>query len=88
MYIRIVIYSLFGGGERGTVLVCSILMISGCENGHTAKVQEDNTEHAEAAIPETETAYFSLEDEPSDIPNSICKFRSVQIYIQTCIGKK
>ena len=48
---------------------CLVFMISGCESGHTAKVQEDNTvyvetstesseareEQAETAIPETES---------------------------------
>ena len=30
-------------------LVCLVLIISGCESGHTAKVPEDNTEHAETS---------------------------------------
>ena len=34
--------------------VCLVLMISGCENGHAAKVQEDNTEHAETSAESSE----------------------------------
>ena len=34
--------------------VCLVLMISGCENGHAAKVQEDNTEHAETSTESSE----------------------------------
>ena len=79
-------------------LVCLVLMISGCENGHTGKVQENNTEQAEtsaepseakgeqaeAAILETETAYSSLEDGPSDIPEVFMEV--LKQYLQIPVG--
>ena len=79
-------------------LVCLILMISGCENGHTANVQEDNTEYAETATEsseareehaetdaqETETAHTSLEDEPSDIPEVFMDV--LKQYLQIPVG--
>lgn len=79
-------------------LVCLVLMISGCERGQTAKVQEDNTEHAETstesseakeehaetAIPETETTYSSLEEEPSDIPEVFMEV--LKQYLQIPVG--
>ena len=78
--------------------VCLVLMISGCENGHTANVQEDNTEYAETATEssaareehaetdaqETETAHTSLEDEPSDIPEVFMDV--LKQYLQIPVG--
>ena len=78
--------------------VCLVLMINGCENGQTANVQKDNTEHAgtatesseareehaETDAQETETAHTSLEDEPSDIPEVFMDV--LKQYLQIPVG--
>ena len=75
---------------------CLVLMISGCESGHTAKVQEDNTEyaetstesseakgeHAETAIPET--AIPETASELSDIPEVFLEV--LKQYLQIPVG--
>lgn len=52
---------------------CLVLMISGCKSGHTMKVKEDNTEHAETLAEYTEATIQEAESErqPEDADGQI-----------------
>ena len=81
--------------------VCLVLMISGCESGHTAKVQEDNMEcaetstesseakgeHAETAIPETAIPETTILETASELSDIPEVFLEVlRQYLQIPVG--